>query len=106
MKPKKPFMAGYKTYDTSKGFGSPEQWRDSFQERMGLPKANEVLGKRSPWEILGLLKGATLLEVKNAYRRLALEHHPDRNFNNKESEAKFKEVGAAFEILEDLLKDQ
>ena len=58
------------------------------------------------YEILGLKKGATEAEIKKAYRKLALEHHPDRNKGNKESEARFKEVTKAYEVLSDPQKKQ
>lgn len=50
------------------------------------------------YEILGVSKTATLDEIKKAYRKLALEYHPDRN-KTKEGEQKFKEVTKAFEVL-------
>jgi hypothetical protein len=47
------------------------------------------------YAVLGLSKGASVDEIKKAYKKLALKWHPDRNLNNKESaEAKFKEVRA------------
>ncbi len=50
------------------------------------------------YEILGVTKTASLDEIKKAYRKLALEYHPDRN-KTKEGEEKFKEVTKAFEVL-------
>src|SRR5690349_7796764 len=52
------------------------------------------------YKILGVSKTATDVEIKNAYRKLALEYHPDRN-KSKEAEAKFKEVNKAYEVLGD-----
>ena len=43
-KPKKDFMGGYKTYDTSNGFGSAKEWRSSFSERMSKEEAQEKFG--------------------------------------------------------------
>lgn len=57
--------------------------------------------KRDYYEILGVAKGASKDEVKKAYRKLAMQHHPDRNPDNKESEAKFKEASEAAEVLLD-----
>ncbi|MES2766147.1 MAG: J domain-containing protein [Bacteroidota bacterium] len=53
------------------------------------------------YKTLGLTKGASADEIKKAFRKLAREHHPDKNAGNKESEAKFKEVSEAYEVLSD-----
>lgn len=53
------------------------------------------------YEILGVRRDATEEEIKKAYRRLALQYHPDRNEGSKEAEEKFKEVTAAYEVLRD-----
>lgn len=52
------------------------------------------------YEVLGVSKNATAEEIKRAYRRLALQYHPDRN-KTKEASEKFKEVNAAYEVLSD-----
>ncbi|MBF0315316.1 MAG: molecular chaperone DnaJ [Oligoflexia bacterium] len=57
--------------------------------------------KRDYYEILGVQKGAGKDDIKKAYRKLALQFHPDRNPNNKEAEAKFKEASEAAEVLLD-----
>jgi len=52
------------------------------------------------YEILGVSENATQAEIKKAYRKLALECHPDKNLNNQEeSERKFKELSEAYRIL-------
>lgn len=56
---------------------------------------------KTPYEILGVDKTATQDEIKKAYRRLAHKYHPDKNQNNKEFEAKFKEINNAYEVLSD-----
>lgn len=53
------------------------------------------------YKILGLLPDCPQAEVKKAYRQLALQHHPDKNNGDKKSEARFKEVAEAYEVLYD-----
>jgi molecular chaperone DnaJ len=53
------------------------------------------------YEILGVQKNATESEIKKAYRKLALQYHPDRNPDDKEAEEKFREVSEAYEVLSD-----
>src|ERR687884_1384244 len=57
--------------------------------------------KRDYYEVLGVGRSATTEEVKRAYRKLALQYHPDRNPNNPQAEARFKEVNEAYEVLSD-----
>ncbi|MBI4004845.1 DnaJ domain-containing protein, partial [Candidatus Roizmanbacteria bacterium] len=55
------------------------------------------------YEVLGVNKNATAEEIKKAYRKLALEWHPDRN-KSTEAVAKFKEINKAYEVLADQKK--
>jgi len=57
------------------------------------------MAKRDYYEILGITKEASADEIKKAYRRKAMEYHPDRNPGDKEAEAKFKEAAEAYEVL-------
>ncbi len=57
--------------------------------------------KRDYYEILGIPKSASKDDLKKAYRKLAMQYHPDRNPGDKESEEKFKEAAEAYEILSD-----
>ncbi len=57
--------------------------------------------KRDFYEILGVSKSATADEIKKAYRKVAMQFHPDRNPGDKEAEEKFKEAASAYEILSD-----
>lgn len=57
--------------------------------------------KKDYYSILGVDEDATQEEIKRAYRRLALEYHPDRKPNDSEAEEKFKEIGEAYAVLGD-----
>lgn len=59
------------------------------------------MNKADYYETLGVSRGATEEEIKQAYRRLAMKHHPDRNTHDKAAEEKFKQVKEAYEILSD-----
>ena len=79
-KVKKPFMSGYKTYDTSSGFGNPEQWREAFGERMNfcvltIKDKEESKGLLGPLEDAFKTKDAAIL--KKAYSKLLMQWHPD-----------------------------
>jgi molecular chaperone DnaJ len=64
------------------------------------------VAKRDYYEILGVSRSANHEEIKKAYRKAALQFHPDRNPDNKEAEEKFKEAAEAYEILGDQSKRQ
>lgn len=64
------------------------------------------MAKRDYYEVLGVAKTADEAEIKKAYRKLAMQFHPDKNPDNKEAEEKFKEASEAYEILSDKDKRQ
>ena len=60
-----------------------------------------IVSKRDYYEVLGVSREAGEAEIKSAYRRLALQYHPDRNQSNPEAEEKFKEASEAYGVLSD-----
>jgi molecular chaperone DnaJ len=64
------------------------------------------MAKRDYYEVLGVSRTASADEIKKAYRKLAMQYHPDRNPGNKEAEEKFKEAAEAYEALGDADKRQ
>jgi DnaJ-class molecular chaperone len=63
-----------------------------------------AMTKSTYYDSLEVSRDATPLGIKKAFRRLALEHHPDRNQGNSESTEKFKQIGEAYECLSDATK--
>jgi len=75
-----------------------------FIEQKGLLTFLANNGKRDYYEVLGVTRTATEVEIKSAYRKLAMTYHPDRNPNNPDAEDKFKELTEAYAILADAEK--
>jgi len=63
-----------------------------------------VSAKKDYYEVLGVPRSSTAEEIKKAYRKLALQHHPDKHKGDKKAEEKFKEIGEAYEVLSDQQK--
>ena len=57
------------------------------------------MSKRDYYEVLGVERGASAADLKKAYRRLAMKHHPDRNQDDAGAEDLFKEAKEAYEVL-------
>ena len=99
---KREFLDGYKTYDTSNGYGDPGKWRDSFRKRMNADEAKAILATtdKSPHSILGVSTNASISEIKNAYRTKMQEWHPDKNQHRIEEAVKMAQnLSAAYAIL-------
>jgi len=62
------------------------------------------MSKRDYYEILGVTRTSTEVEIKRAYRTLAVQHHPDKNPDNPQAEEKFKEAAEAYSVLSDAQK--
>ncbi|XP_010490784.1 PREDICTED: dnaJ protein P58IPK homolog [Camelina sativa] len=74
-----------------------------IHEALGRAEKALKMSKRKDWyKILGISKTASISEIKRAYKKLALQWHPDKNVGNREeAENKFREIAAAYEILGD-----
>lgn len=67
---------------------------------MRAEKALKMSKRKDFYKILGISKSASASEIKRAYKKLALQWHPDKNVDNREeAEAKFREIAAAYEVL-------
>ena len=62
------------------------------------------MSKRDYYEVLGVSRTCTEVELKAAFRKLAMQHHPDRNPGDNDSEHKFKEINEAYDVLKDVDK--
>jgi molecular chaperone DnaJ len=66
-----------------------------------MPDSDTVMSKRDYYEVLGVAKTASEGELKSAFRKLAMKHHPDKNPGDKDAEVLFKEVNEAYQVLSD-----
>lgn len=99
---KKGFMNSYKTYDTSDGYGSSYDWKQSFFKAMGKDEAQIIMDAQddTPWGILGVKRNATIEQIKKAFRALIMKWHPDKNpGNTAQAEAMSKKIIAAYTMM-------
>lgn len=94
-----PFDKNYKPYGKPPPgvSGDPDTWASAFRARFTDAEIKERLGDDNPWEILGIPIGSNADTIKSAYRRKAIETHPDRNPGK--SQIEFEKVQAAYEHL-------
>jgi DnaJ-class molecular chaperone len=98
-KPKKPsvFSKEYRYPQYEGNYGSTDDWANAFRQRFSNTEIKEILKDESPWSILGLSPGASQDQIKQAFRRKAVETHPDRNPGIDRSI--FQKVNAAYQTL-------
>ena len=99
MPAKQSFIKSYR--QDPNGPGSPHQWRAAFHRRMRPEEARAVVGSETPHTILGIPLTATWEEVRKAYRHLVKQHHPDVQGSAAENTVTFRQVQAAYELLEE-----
>jgi DnaJ family protein C protein 7 len=102
----------------AKALGESGKWEDAVRELKALSETNpsepgiakeirnaelelKKAQRKDYYKILGIEKDAGDNEIKKAYRKLAIVHHPDKNPDNEEADEKFKEIGEAYETLSD-----
>jgi molecular chaperone DnaJ len=73
---------------------------------MTVKGRRRTMSKRDYYEVLGVGRDADDAALKSAFRKLAMQHHPDKNPGNKEAELKFKELNEAYQVLSDPQKRQ
>jgi DnaJ-class molecular chaperone len=96
----KGFMDGYRTYDTSDGYGNAWEWKKNFNKRFSKEEADEILGADNPYDILEIKRNATKEQIKSAFRKLAKIWHPDLNSQRiVEATAKMEKINAAYSRL-------
>ena len=99
---KKGILDGYKTYDTSGGYGNPAEWKENFEQRMGKDQAQAILDQQaeSPYTLLGVTPQASQADIKTAYHKRLMEWHPDKNPDSQdEAKAMTIKIIAAFSVL-------
>ena len=97
----------YKKYDPARdGYGSSQQWKSAFSDRMGWDEAVQTVGTDLPEDILSVPKSASVAEIKSAWRKWAQRFHPDKfppdrysTDEIKAAESMFKKGLAAYTIL-------
>jgi len=90
-------------YGTTEVKGNPDQWRSAFDDalkNMGIGEARVIVGEDDPFEILGVALTASAEEIKRAFRKAILKHHPDKNPGDAGAHERTQRILAAYTILE------
>jgi hypothetical protein len=96
-KPKKGFLDGYETYDTSTGFGNTKEWGKQFHARMGHKEATAAVAEEDPLTIMGFDSLPTQADLDKRFRDLVFKHHPDHGGTAE----MFKKIHAAWSLLKE-----
>ena len=104
VKKKRGILDGYKTYDTSNGFGSPDQWKSAFEERMNLVTLtdSDVTKLKSVVDSLYDCKNEEAL--KKEYRRLMFLYHPDKVGESEDNTKKAQLINDTYFKLKEKVK--
>ena len=90
-----------KRYNPEKeGYGNPGEWKRAFKGRMSPDEARSILQEEDPWVILGIPYRSTKEVIKKAYRKLAIQWHPDKNIGNElYATEMMKKINAAYSLI-------
>src|SRR3990172_3817433 len=88
------------------GHRTPSRRSGKAATAPGVLGRGAQMARRDYYGVLGVQKNCTLENLKKAYRKLALECHPDRNPGNKEAEERFKEINDDYSVLSDPAKKE
>lgn len=97
-KPKRNIWTDPSPYGEYEGeAGNADQWRGFFKEAWDKATAQKLIGEdlETPYKILGIETGASIVEIKRAFHKLILKHHPDRGGDNETA----RKIIAAYTIL-------
>lgn len=97
---KKRVLDGYKTYDTTNGYGHAGKWKNAFEQRMSKEEAGAVLKQTAANKVLGVTDQASASDIKSAFRKKIVEWRPDRNSHCiHEALAMTRKIIAAYSAL-------
>lgn len=97
------FTEGYKTYDPDReGYGNKRQWTREFRHRLNPDQAKAILQEDDPLTILGVTEHSTKDQIRNAWKKLAIKWHPDKNPDNVAmATLMMQKINAAYDMIRD-----